>query len=472
VGGLRTLGRRRTRTPTGHLRRGARKKGLSETLQAEVLSELDRLLGRSLVRAADFEALEAAARRAALSVAARFLRDRLDADTSDHKGPHLPCPCGHDTRYAGRRPKTFESALGPLTLTRAYYHCPACQHGFCPRDRELGLEGGSLTPAVLRMVGAVGALVSFDEGSQLLHELAGVSVSPRQVERDAERLGEEIANDERTLTEPLGGQEVQGTAYLGLDGTGIPMRKEELQGRAGKQSDGSSRTREVKLVSAWTANQVDDDGHPVRDPGSITYSAAIESAATKDTDTPLSAFAQRVEREAQRRDFDHAQRQVVLGDGAVWIWNLTSELFPDAIQIVDKWHAKEHLSEVSKDIFGAQSPQARTWVAARYEELDTGRFDDLLAAVAVRAEDSEEARKCVGYLTTNRARMDYPAFEAQGLCTGSGVVEAGCKTAIGTRLKRAGMHWSVRGANAIIALRCCRLSGRFEDFWERRCQAA
>ena len=82
----------------------------------------------------------------------------------------------------------------------------------------------------------------------------------------------------------------------------------------------------------------------------------------------------------------------------------------------------------------------------------------------------DEARKCGEYIQRNRHRMRYPELEAQGLCTSTGVVEAGCKVAIGTRLKRAGMHWTLQGANAIIALRCTKLSGRFEDCWERRSQ--
>ena len=85
---------------------------------------------------------------------------------------------------------------------------------------------------------------------------------------------------------------------------------------------------------------------------------------------------------------------------------------------------------------------------------------------------SEEARKCFQYLHKNRDRMRYPMFEAEGLCTSSAVIEAGCKNVIGTRLKRSGMFWTVRGANAIIALRCCVLSGRLQDFWERRTDQA
>ncbi len=409
-------------------------------------------------------------RRRVLGVAARAIERRLNADTSDHAGAGRPCPCGQPARYAGRRPKRFETVLGEMTLERAYYHCAACGQGVCPRDHALGLRGTALSPALTRMVGVVGALVSFQEGSELLRELAGVAVPTKQVERTAEALGREIAADERRVVEPVAPAAVAPTLYLGMDGTGIPMRAAELDGRAGKQPDGTARTREVKLCTIWSAEARDEDGMPVRDPGSVTYSAGIESAATRDTDPGPSAFAGRVVREAARRGFAQAQRRAVLGDGAPWIWNLADEHFPDAWQIVDLFHAKGHLSDVGKALYGPTSDLAQAWAHKRHAELEAGDLDTLLQALRTHALGNDEARKCVEYVERNRHRMRYPVFRAQGLCTSTGVVEAGCKVAIGARLKRAGMHWTMAGANAIIALRCAKLSGRFEDFWERRAQ--
>jgi hypothetical protein len=225
--------------------------------------------------------LETAARRQALRLAACALQQRLNADTSDHAGPELPCSCGRPAQYHGRHEKTFESVLGPLHLERAYYHCAECQSGFCPRDQALHLELFSLTPGVLRMTGSTAALVSFEESSALLHELAGVEVSVKQVERAAEALGAEIADDERRCVEKMG--EVAPTMYLGMDGTGVPVRAAEVAGRTGKQPDGSAKTREAKVVTVWTAESRDAEGTPMRDAGSVTYSAAIESAAVTDT---------------------------------------------------------------------------------------------------------------------------------------------------------------------------------------------
>ena len=413
----------------------------------------------------DFEALEMAARRQVLRLAALALEQRLNADISDHAGPQLPCSCGGLADYHGRHSKTFESVLGPLQLERAYYDCEQCHSGFCPRDQALRLESFSLTPGVLRMTASAAALVSFEESSRLLQELAAVEVSAKQVERAAETLGEEIAVDEHQQVEKMG--EVAPTMYLGMDGTGVPMRSQEVADRAGKQADGTAKTREAKLVTIWTAESRDAEGKPVRDPGSVSYSAAIESAATLDTSPELSDFAARVQREASRRGFSEAPRQAVLGDGSTWIWNTTTELFPRATQILDRFHAKEHLSQAGKVIYG-DSPEAKQWIRARYDELDEGHLKSLVHALRSHAAQYQEARQCIQYIWKNRRRMRYPKFHKQGLCTSTGVVEAGCKIVIGTRLKRAGMHWSVKGANAIIALRCSKLSGRFEDFWERR----
>jgi len=379
----------------------------------------------------------------------------------------VACGCGREARYAGRREKCFVTVLGDLRLRRAYYHCATCQSGVCPRDAALGLDGSSVSPAVTRMVGNVGARVSFQEGRDLLDDLAGVRVTTKQVERTAEALGAQIAEEERAMVSAPQ-RALPCTMYLGMNGTGIPMRGEELVGRAGKQPDGSAKTREVKLCTVWSAETNDAKGRPCRDEGSVSYSAAIESAALHDSQPGISLFAQRVVREATRRGFDRAPRQVIVADGAAWIWNLASEHFSDALQILDRYHAKEHLADAAKAIWGPESQLGRQWLQQRFDELDAGKVDDLIAAYSRHASDCTEARLCADYVATHRTRMRYPDFHAAGLCTSSGVLEAGCRVAVGQRLKRSGMHWTTRGANAILALRCSLLSGRYETSWQRR----
>ena len=200
----------------------------------------------------------------------------------------------------------------------------------------------------------------------------------------------------------------------------------------------------------------------------MSYNAAIESAAYVEKDENPSDFALRVAREARRTGFENAHRQVIIGDGAKWIWALAYELFPHGIQIVYLYHALETVSTVSKKLFGVESKEAEQRAQDWRELLEKGAIDELIGALTVFEDQHPEATTCIHYLETNRERMRYPLFRSLGLCVSSGVEEAGCKVAIGTRLKRSGMHWTVEGANAIIALRCNRLSHRDEDYWARR----
>jgi hypothetical protein len=448
--------------------RGGRKRGLSAQITAEVAAEITRLIGDE----AGLAQLEVSLRRQALTVAARALERYLNADRGDHIGPLAPCRCGKQARYVGRRKKSVDSVLGTLRLERAYYHCSECGEGFFPRDCQLGIEGGSLSPGVTRMVGLVGAATSFEEGSTLLRELAGVEVGAKRVERAAKRLGSEVVAVEREDTAPEIGRPVPPTLYAGIDGTGLPMRAAEVAGRSGKQPDGSARTREVKLCVVWSAEGRDAEGRPARDAGSVTYTAAIESAAVRDTDDEVSEFSQRAFREGSRRRFEKAPRRVVLGDGAPWIWNLAGEQFPGAIQIVDLFHAKQHLFELSASLWGADHAACPWWLPRQMAALEAGNIEALVAAIEVHANHSEEARRAAAYFSQNRERMRYHTFKQAGLCTSTGVVEAACKHTIGTRLKRPGMHWSVNGANAITALRCAVLSQRFDRALRQRHQSS
>ena len=175
----------------------------------------------------------------------------------------------------------------------------------------------------------------------------------------------------------------------------------------------------------------------MRDRESVSYNAAVESAASRDTDPQPAAFAQRVHREAIRRGFDTADRQVVIGDGAPWIWNVAAEQFPGAIEIVDIYHAKQHLCDVAKALYGPGTDLADQWAKDRRAELDAGRLCAVVSALRIHVETTPEAGKCIHYVFGNRHRMRYPQFRARGLCVSSGVVEAGCKQ-LGARLKRAG----------------------------------
>ena len=282
---------------------------------------------------ADFEALEQAVRHQALDIAAQWDGAALQ------RGRFRPFGFDHSVRLrpagALRRPspENVHTLLGPVALQRAYYHCDACHRGVCPRDQALGLQGASLSPAITRLVGLTAAEGSFAKASEWLTALAGVDVETRQVERCAEALGRDIADDERSVTEQAAAAPAP-TMYLGLGGTGVPVRPAEVEGRRGKQPDGSAKTREVKLATMWTAETRDKAGRPVRDRGSVSYNAAVESAASRDTDPLPSAFAQRAYREAQRG------AGVAVRSGSRW---RRSRGNGDAVANHDRVVADEHL---------------------------------------------------------------------------------------------------------------------------------
>lgn len=448
------------------------KGGFKATFDDAITQEIDSLVGPGSIEQCDLETLEWGARRFAHDRVARAIERRFNADTSDEDaGRTRPCPRGHTARFVDRRGKGFTTAVGVVTLQRAYYHCATCGEGFCPRDLALGIAGTSFFPAAVRMVGEAAAGEPFEWSSALLHHLAGLSVDPKQVERTAEALGAEIAEDERDVVEPSSSDAgLPPVMYLGEDGTGVPMRPSEVEGRAGKQPDGSAKTREVKVLTVWTAQSRDKDGHPMRDPGSVRYSAAIESAARRDTDPEPSPFEKRIRRAITRTGYDKVKRRVWLADGAKYNWNLADACAPDALQILDLFHAKERVHTVANAIWGPQSELGAQWAKQRCDEIDADAVDALLASLHAHASDSKPAREAIEYFRNNRDRMHYPAYRADGLCVGSGVTEAACKAVVGDRLKATGMHWTLKGANAILALRCCVLSDGLNDFFERRAE--
>lgn len=388
--------------------------------------------------------------------------------------PSLPCACGKRARFHSWRAKKLHTVLGELSFARAYYHCPDCGQGQSPRDRELDVSGTDFSPGLRRMIAAVGSETSFERGSEQLDLLAGVAVNAKAIERHAEAIGGAIAEAEhaeiaraKQLELPEICSPPAEILYIEMDGTGVPVARRESNGRKGKTEGEPARTREAKLGCVFTQSSVDRKGRPQRDQDSTSYTAAIESAED---------FGLRLYTEAWRRGWDHAKRKVVLGDGAVWIWNLAHEHFPGATQIVDLFHARQHLWDLARSLYPNEEAQQKRWLMAHQQLLDHGKLKKL--TVALRSiqtgnpELAEKLRTEADYFHRNALRMRYPKFRRLGLFVGSGVVEAGCRTVIAARLKRSGMFWSVKGANSILALRCCRLNQRFEDFWASRGKAA
>ena len=383
----------------------------------------------------------------------------------------IPCGCGHQARYRELRSKTILTVLGEVVAARPYYLCPHCQQGQFPADAQLDMVDTAFSPGVRRMQALVGQQAPFDQGREQLRLLAGLQVTAKSVERVAEAIGADIARQEQhemdravQLHLPIVIGEPVPILYIQMDGTGVPVVKKETVGRKGKIDGLPAHTREAKLGCVFTQTKWDDAGFAIRDPDSTTYTGAIENAEQ---------FGKRLYLEAWNRGWSRAQKKVVIGDGAEWIWNLAQQHFPAAIQIVDLFHARQHLWNLARILHPQHAKRRNAWIGLHQKRwLDKGKIAKLVAALrSIHTADADLAKKIrneADYFASNATRMNYPQFRKQNLFVGSGVIEAGCKSVIGQRLKQSGMFWTINGANSILALRCSHLNGRFENYWESR----
>jgi hypothetical protein len=444
-----------------------------------VAREVNQLLARVFAQRrkegrTDLEAVESALRSSLHQAGAAALSQLLQFEAPAEDQRQLPCSCGHPARYQEIRSKPLLTIVGPVRLSRPYYLCSQCHVGQFPVDVELDIKNTEFSPGVRRMHALVGQQAPFDHGREQIQVLAGLEVTTKSVERIAEAMGGDIAQREQAEREKalqldlpvLGGDPIP-ILYVQMDGTGIPVVKKETVGRPGKNDGQPAHTRQVKLGCVFTQTTWDEEGFAIRDPDSTTYTGAIETAVE---------FGPRIYREALERGWSRAKKKVVIGDGAEWIWNLVAEHFPGAIEIVDLYHARQHLWAVARQLYPQEEAQQKTWMKVHQKRLlDQGKIEKLVSLLRSLTTShpflAEKIRTEADYFESNAERMRYPKFRRQHLFVGSGVIEAGCKTVVGSRLKQSGMFWTVRGANAILALRCSHLNGRFEDYWEQRREA-
>ena len=402
-----------------------------------------------------------------LRSAASLLEGLLAADPG-YRGPRVSCGQGHEAEFVSYRSKFADTVVGPVRLTRAWYHCAACKHGLAPRDIELGVAGASLSPGLAAMNDTAAAAAPFAKAAALLEDLAGITLTVKRVERAAEASGAAHAAAQRDRAALIAGRKLAppppeplpDKLYAVIDGTGVPMTSAETYGRSGKGDDGRARTREVKLAVFFTQDKLDKDGYPVRGPKTLTatsppsspparspaWSRPRASAAAPATpaSSPSSATAQP-------------------GSGTS---PAPSSPRPPRSSI--SYHAREHLNDLAKLMEFMLGDQKAQWLAARMEDLDYGYIDGITAAarayplVGIKKNQLDTA---LGYFENNAPRMRYHWFRQCGLFVGSGVVEASCKSVIGQRLKLSGMHWSLTGADAITTLRCQQASRPQDRIW-------
>jgi hypothetical protein len=362
--------------------------------------------------------------------------------------------------YAAR-PTTVDTLFGPLCVRRNYY-TDGQGGGRAPLDEALGIVEGC-TPALARLMCRAGAVEHYEAAAQSLHEYSGLTVNSRRIQRIVNRLGPQMAQWPRPRL-PLSPPPADQVFYVEGDGTGIPVRPEETEGRQGKQEDQSAKTREVKLGGVFTQTKEDEEGKPVRDPESTSYVATLEAAAEFGTLLRAQAF---------ERGLALAKLVVFLGDGAAWVWELARVNFPMAVFILDFFHAAEHLEWLAEALFGEKTDASKTqweqWAKVLKEQPDGLEMVLRQARQALprRGQRREAALKQIAYFESNTHKMRYAEYLARGLFIGSGVIEAGCKTVIGLRLKQSGMFWGVAGAQNVLDIRTLLENRQFGLFWDQ-----
>lgn len=364
-------------------------------------------------------------------------------------------------QYKGRVSTQVDGMFGSFVLERDYYYHDGKKQGHYPADAALGLENGH-TPALTRLICLEGAdETSYQKAEEHLAETGGIHVCARQIQRMVQRIGSAAQQWQQREAHP--GADAVPIMYVSADGTGVPMRKEELVGRRGKQADGSAKTRMAYLGCVFTQHNTDEEGHPVRDYQSTTYVSGFG---------PIEEFGPCLRQEAIRRGVASAEQVILLIDGAEGLANMGRLCFPGTTQIVDFYHAMEHAGRVLLALWGSKDHREYKRGFTRWaKRLLQDKVYQLIVQTRTQCANKPEAKaveKELGYFVNNIDRMQYGTFRAKGFFIGSGVIEAGCKTVIGARCKQSGMFWSRPGAENVLALRCLHANRTLGCFWKHR----
>jgi len=407
--------------------------------------------------AANVEWLELGLRNAFYKDAVRIL-ESLFAD------PELKIPQDEklkgEKRMSGQK-KTVQFIFGEVNLTRNYYYDPGGKTGRYPIDEALGVSGG-YSPGMRRLICRAGARDSYEAGSADLKAYANIEIDGRQINRVVDATAPSMREELEKERLPQNAKAVP-RFYVSADGTGIPMRKEELEETAGKDPDGQAKTKEVKIGCVFTQCPPEKDEAPFRDCDSTSYVATMRAAAE---------FGSLLRQEAFRRGMGLAGEIIFIGDGAAWIWEMVRVNFSGAIQILDYFHAHEYLTAIIVLLFGKDTApgneQLRLWKEALFED----KIEEVISQARELAEkttcDQETVNKKINYLENNKQRMKYGTYKRGGYFYGSGVIEAGCKSVVGQRAKQSGMFWSKQGAENILAIRAAIYSDRFDQYWDEK----
>lgn len=351
-------------------------------------------------------------------------------------GSYAPCGCGGRAVYKKDYAKNWQTLHTQLVIPRAYYHCKSCGKGFAPLDEVLGMDRGATSLRVRDKIARVASMAPFGRGAVELRALCSVSLSPKTFERTAEMIGERI--------------EAEVWAFESHVLSGLADIPDAAPERLYVTIDGAT----VPLVGSWKESKVGAVYETFVDKEGKVQARDVEHVVTMGDSE---AIGDRIYALAFRRGVEKAGEVVALADGGRWIWKQVRENFPGAIQILDFYHASEHLAEIARAWYGSEVPKANKWLERSKTDFLEGRFERVMNSIKAwhpaDAEHAELKRQNIGYFTRNRKRMHYDQYLAKGLHIGSGIAESACKSLVQARLKQAGMRWSPDGAAFMLQLR-------------------
>lgn len=382
---------------------------------------------------------------------------------SDQRQPTVDCDCGQEAVYLFRRKAKLITIFGTVTYRRSYHSCP-CGQGVAPLDRRLKLDPGQVSRGLAPLLALLGVQTSFDEAKALAQQFFMLDISDNSIRKVTQTIGE--------LQEQLEAQKKQqnrSVSFLHQQERLKAPRPKRLYGSIdGAQVPVGKEWRELKVGCWYHVDPLPQRQWPSRYKQRL---GQLETLKATEIDyycdlTTADEFSQLLWTTGCERLADRAEEVVFVADGAKWIWRLVDENFPQAVQILDWYHALEYLTPIAHALF-TEEEQQNAWVAKMETHLWFSRTQTVIDACLKLADHplaSPFASAAATYYANNIDRMDYVFFRQQGYLIGSGTIESGCKQIVTMRLKRSGARWTESGARTVAKARAVWLSGQRQ--WE------
>jgi hypothetical protein len=390
----------------------------------------------------------------------------------------IPCKCGGTLQYQRMRPATLVSVFGKVRYERAYYAGCTCQQGQAPLDEQYGLEPGAVTAGLAALLSLAGIAFSYDESPRWINEYLLFAVAENTVRAQTEQMGALQAEQEQALMTQCQTEanlhererhpeRIVPRLYGSMDAAKV---RTEPRSKKGQAKEPHEDWRDMKVLCWYEVEPVPPAQQSTRQRAKVVREQPALRAKRLQyfSDiTPADQFGKLLWATGCKRYADLCPDLVFLGDGAEWIWNLVDFYYPQAVQIVDWFHAEEHLEGVAQAAF-SDPAQCTAWLEPVTQHLWDGQLDQVIAACQILAPACRKAQQAVTYFTNNTERMRYDRFRAAGYMIGSGTIESACKQVVTHRLDLPGAQWEVDGAVRTAKARCAWLSGDWHSLCQRR----